>query len=80
MKQWRHIFLTYLRYEHIVVVLRCLPSEEAVGLAILKKKSEGKVGPVRMGQRFQTDFLMEWCRISLKYLSCAQGVMVFVSI
>ena len=24
MKQWRHIFLKYLRYEHIVVVLRCL--------------------------------------------------------
>ena len=60
MKQWQHIFLKYLRYEPCVVVLRCLPSEEAVGIAILKKKSEGKVGPVPMGQRFQTDFLMEW--------------------
>ena len=30
--------------------------------------------------RFQTEFLMEWWRISLKYSSCAQGVMVFVSI
>ena len=43
------IFFKYLSYEHIVVVLRCLPSEEAVGLAILKKKSEGKVGPGPMG-------------------------------
>ena len=33
-----------------------------------------------MGQRFQTKFLMEWRQISLKYLSCAQGMMVFVSI
>ena len=80
MKQWWHIFLKYLRYEHIVVVLRCLPSEEVVGLAILKKKSEGKVGPMPMGQRFQTDFLMEWHRISLKYSSCVQGMMVYVSI
>ena len=32
-----------------------------------------------MGQRFQTDFLMEWCQISTKYSSCAQGVMVFDS-
>ena len=38
------------------------------------------MGPVPMGPRFQTDFLMEWHRISLKYSSCAQGVMVFVSI
>ena len=29
-----------------MVVLRCLPSEEAVGLANLKKKSEGKVGEI----------------------------------
>ena len=46
MKQWRHISLKYLRYEHLVVVLRCLPSEEAVGLANLKKKLEGKVGEI----------------------------------
>ena len=31
------------------MVLRCLPSEEAVVLAILKKKSEGDVGPGPMG-------------------------------
>ena len=48
MKQWQHIFFKYLRYEPCRVVLRCLPSEEAVGLAILKKKSEGKVGPESM--------------------------------
>ena len=42
MKQWQHIFLKYLRYEPCVVVLRCLPSKEAVGLGILKIKSEGK--------------------------------------
>ena len=63
-----------------MVVLRCHPSKGAVGLAILKKKSEGKVGPVPMGQIFQTKFLMEWGQISLKYSSCAQGVMIFVSI
>ena len=80
MKQSLHIFIKYLRYQLIMVVLRCLPSEEAVGLANLKKKSEGKVGPVPMGQRFQSDFLMEWSRISLKYSSCAQDVMVFASI
>ena len=80
MKQWQHIFFKYSRYEPCGVVLICLPSEEAVGIAILKKKSEGKVGPVPTGQRFQTKFLMEWCRISLKYSSCTQGVMVFVSI
>ena len=39
MKQWQHISLKYLRYEHLVVVLRCLPSEEAVGLANLKNWS-----------------------------------------
>ena len=44
MKQWQHIFLKYLRNELFGMVLRCLPSEEAVGIAILKKKSEGKVG------------------------------------
>ena len=49
----------YLRNEHFGMVLRCIPSEEAVGIGILKKKWEGKVGPVPMGQRFQTDFLME---------------------
>ena len=49
MKQWQHIFFKYLRYEPCGVVLRCLPSEEAVGLAILKKKSEGDVGPGPMG-------------------------------
>ena len=38
------------------------------------------MGQVPMGPRFQTDFLMEWHQISLKYSSCAQGVMVFVSI
>ena len=43
-------FLKYLRYEHIVVVLRCLPSVETVGLAILKKKSEGDMGPGPMGE------------------------------
>ena len=80
MKQWQHIFFKYSRYEPCGVVLICLPNEEAVGIAILKKKSEGKVGPVPMGQRFQTKFLMEWHRISLKYSSCTQGVMVFVSI
>ena len=73
MKQWQHIFLKYLRYEPCGVVLRCLPSEEAVGIAVLKKKSEGKVG-------FKLDFLMEWGRISLKYSTCTQGVMVSVSI
>ena len=41
MKQWQHIFLKYLRYEPCGVVLRCLPNEEAVRIAILKKKSEG---------------------------------------
>ena len=49
MKQWQHIFFKYLRYEPCGVVLRCLPSEEAVGLAILKEKSEGDVGPGPMG-------------------------------
>ena len=73
MKEWRHIFFKYSRYEPCGVVLICLPSEEAVGIAILKKKSEGKVG-------FKLDFLMEWRQISLKYSSCTQGVMVFVSI
>ena len=29
-----------------MVVLRCLPSEQAVGLANLKKKLEGKVGEI----------------------------------
>ena len=80
MKQWRHIFFKYSRYKPCRMVLICVLSEEAVGIAILKKKSEGKVGPVPMGQRFQTDFLMEWRRISLKYSSCTQGVMVFLSI
>ena len=80
MKQWRHIFLKYLRNELFGMVLRCIPSEEAVRIGILKKKSEGKVGPVPMGQIFQTDFMMEWGRISLKYSSCTQGVMVLVSI
>ena len=32
-----------------------------------------------MGQIFQSDFLMKWLRISLKYSSCTQGVMVFDS-
>ena len=32
-----------------MVVLRCLPSEEAIGLANFKKKSEGDVGPGPMG-------------------------------
>ena len=45
MKQWQHIFFEYWRYEPCGVVLRCLLSEEAVGLAILKKKSEGP-GPM----------------------------------
>ena len=80
MKQWQHIFIKYLRYEHIMVVCRCLPSEEAVGLGNLKKKSEGKVGPGPKGPGFQSIFLMEWSYISLKYSSCAQGVVVFVSI
>ena len=80
MKQWQHIFFKYSKYEPCRVVLICLPSEEAVGIAILKKKSEGKVGPVPMGQRFLTKFLIEWHRISLIYSSCTQGVMVFVSI
>ena len=31
------------------MVLRCLPSKEAVGLAILKKNSEVNVGPGPMG-------------------------------
>ena len=63
-----------------MVVLRCLPSGEAVGLGNLKKKLEGKVGPGPKGPGFQSIFLMEWGYISLKYLSCAQGVVVFVSI
>ena len=62
-----------------MVVFRCPMSEEAVGLAILKKKLEGKVGPGPKGPGFQTDFLMEWGRISTKYSSCAQGMMVFDS-
>ena len=37
------------------------------------------MGPVPMGQRFQTKFLIEWLRISLKYSSGTQGVMVFDS-
>ena len=32
-----------------------------------------------MGQRFQTDIMMEWLLIFTKYSSCAQGVMVFDS-
>ena len=32
-----------------MVVPICLPSEQAVGLANFKKKSEGKVGPGPMG-------------------------------
>ena len=32
-----------------------------------------------MGKGFQTHFLMQWARISTKYSSCAQGVMVFDS-
>ena len=48
MKQWQHILLKYLRNELFGVVLRCLPSEEAVELAILKKKSEGDVGPLAL--------------------------------
>ena len=32
-----------------MVVLRCHPSEETVGLANFKKKSEGDVGPGPMG-------------------------------
>ena len=49
MKQWQHILLKYSRYKLIVVVLRCHPSEETVGLANLKKKLEGKLGPGPMG-------------------------------
>ena len=45
MKQWQHIFFKHLRYEPCVVVLRCLPSEQGVGLANFKKKSEGP-GPM----------------------------------
>ena len=62
-----------------MVVFKCHRSEEAVGLANFKKKSMGKVGPVPMGQRFQTKFLIKWLRISLKYSSGTQGVMVFDS-
>ena len=54
-------------------------SDKAQYLVVFKKKSEGDVGHGPMGPDFQTDFLMEWGRISLKYLSCAQGVMVFDS-
>ena len=42
MKQWQHIFFKYSRYEPCGVVLRCLPSEQAVGFGNFKKKSEGK--------------------------------------
>ena len=59
MKQWQHTFLKYLRYEHIVVVLRCLPSKEAVGLAILKKKSEGRSRPMGPGPTSPSDFFLE---------------------
>ena len=62
-----------------MVVFRCPRSEQAVGLGILKKKSEGKVGPGLKGPGFQSNFLMEWGRISTKYSSCAEGVMVFDS-
>ena len=73
---------SYFKYKLIVVVFKCHRSKEAAGLANFKKKSKksmGKVGPVLMGQRFQTKFLMEWLRISLKYSSGTQGVMVFDS-
>ena len=63
MKQWRHIFLKYLRYEHIVVVLRCLPSEEAVGLAILKKNRRSKWVQghgSRSTWKFQMNIVGEW--------------------
>ena len=45
LKQWLDIFTKYLRYKLIVVVLRCHPSEESVGLVNFKKKSEGDVSP-----------------------------------
>ena len=38
------------------------------------------MGPGTKGPGFQSNFLMEWGRISTKYSSCAQGVMVFGSI
>ena len=69
----------YFKYKLIVVVFKCHRGEEAPGLANFKKKSMGKVGPVPMGERFQTKFLMEWLRISLKYSSGTLGVMVFDS-
>ena len=76
MKQWRHISLKYLRYEHLVVVLRCLPSEETVGLAILKKKSEGDVGPGPMGRKLQMNIMKQWQHIFLKYLRYEHIVLV----
>ena len=30
-----------------------------------------------MGSGFQTKFVIKWSRISTRYLSCVQGVMVF---
>ena len=59
MKQWQHIFLKYLRNEHIVVVLRCFPSEEVVGLAILKKNSEGRSRSMGPGPTSPSDFFLE---------------------
>ena len=76
MKRWRHISLKYLRYEHLVVVLRCLLSEETVGLAILKKKSEGDVGPGPMGRKLQMIIMKQWRHIFLKYLRYEHIVVV----
>ena len=60
MKQWRHISLKYLRYEYLVVVLRCHPSEETVGLANLKKKSEVS-GPRAHGSRLKYVEISGFC-------------------
>ena len=76
MKQWWHISLKYLRYEHLEVVLRCLPSKETVELAILKKKSEGDVGPGPMGRKLQMNIMKQWRHIFLKYLRYEHIVVV----
>ena len=51
---------SYFKYKLIVVVFECHRSKEAAGLAIFKKKSMGKVGPVPMGQRFQIIIVESW--------------------
>ena len=66
-------------WNQISVWFKGTVTKKAQYLVVFEYKSEGDVGHVTMGPDFQTDFLMEWGCISTKYLSYAQGVMVFDS-